>query len=128
MTGEAVDLYHWQPDEHYDAVVASLYQMPVDPYEEPTAIARWTTGAATCSTTSSRLLPQLLAEGGGRSSCSSRSSASSARRALLEAGGFTAASSTSLLPVRPAVRRNGEQIARVEELSDAYHLRSATRT
>ena len=53
MTGEAVDLYHWQPSEQFEYVVASLYQMPVDPYEEPSGHGRWTTGAATCWTTSS---------------------------------------------------------------------------
>ena len=34
VSGEDVDLYQWTPDERYDLVVASLYQMPVDPYEE----------------------------------------------------------------------------------------------
>ena len=36
ITGEDVDLYHWDPTEQFDLIVASLYQMPVDPYEEPT--------------------------------------------------------------------------------------------
>ena len=36
LTGEAIDLYHWQPTERFDLIVASLYQMPVDPYEEAT--------------------------------------------------------------------------------------------
>ena len=36
ITGEAVNFYHWAPSERFDLVVASLYQMPVDPYEEPT--------------------------------------------------------------------------------------------
>ena len=35
MTGEAVDLYPWVPRDRYDLVVASLYQMPVDPYDQP---------------------------------------------------------------------------------------------
>ena len=39
------------PKERYDVVVASLYQMPVDPFEQPTPTGRSTTGAATCSTT-----------------------------------------------------------------------------
>ena len=34
--GEDVDLYEWEPEERFDVVVASLYQMPVDPFEEPT--------------------------------------------------------------------------------------------
>ena len=36
VTGNTIDLYHWVPGETFDLVVASLYQMPVDPYEEPT--------------------------------------------------------------------------------------------
>jgi S-methylmethionine-dependent homocysteine/selenocysteine methylase/SAM-dependent methyltransferase len=35
MTREAVDLYPWVPRDRYDLVVASLYQMPVDPYDQP---------------------------------------------------------------------------------------------
>ncbi|NIS31366.1 MAG: hypothetical protein GWN73_14105, partial [Actinobacteria bacterium] len=31
VTGEVVDLYTYHPSERYDVVVASLYQMPVDP-------------------------------------------------------------------------------------------------
>ena len=36
MTAVDVDLYEWEPDQRYDICVASLYQMPVDPFEEPT--------------------------------------------------------------------------------------------
>ena len=32
---EAIDLYQWHPEARFDLIVASLYQMPVDPYEEP---------------------------------------------------------------------------------------------
>ena len=35
VSGEDIDLYQWLPDERYDLIVASLFQMPVDPYEEP---------------------------------------------------------------------------------------------
>ena len=34
VSGERVDLYPWDPDERYDVVVASLYQMPNDPFEQ----------------------------------------------------------------------------------------------
>ena len=53
VTGATVDLYPWVPDERYDVVVASLYQMPVDPFEQPNSHRRSTFGAATWSTTSS---------------------------------------------------------------------------
>ncbi|TFG87329.1 MAG: methyltransferase domain-containing protein, partial [Gemmatimonadales bacterium] len=32
VTAEAVDLYHLMPDRRFDVLVASLYQMPVDPF------------------------------------------------------------------------------------------------
>ena len=35
VSGDDVDLYQWTTDDRYDLVVASLFQMPVDPYEEP---------------------------------------------------------------------------------------------
>ena len=37
VSGDDVDLYQWTSDERYDLVVASLFQMPVDPYEEPSS-------------------------------------------------------------------------------------------
>ena len=34
VTGAEVDLYTFEPDRRYELVVASLYQMPVDPFAE----------------------------------------------------------------------------------------------
>ena len=34
ITAAAVDLFPWVPEERYDVIVASLYQMPVDPFEQ----------------------------------------------------------------------------------------------
>ena len=34
VTAESVDLYPWVPEERYEVIVASLYQMPVDPLEQ----------------------------------------------------------------------------------------------
>ena len=51
VSGAAVDLYPWVPEERYEVIVASLYQMPVDPGEQVSTHRRSTTGAATCSTT-----------------------------------------------------------------------------
>ena len=36
----------WVPEERYDVIVASLYQMPVDPSSRCRPTGRWTTGAA----------------------------------------------------------------------------------
>jgi S-methylmethionine-dependent homocysteine/selenocysteine methylase/SAM-dependent methyltransferase len=37
LTAEVVDLYPWVPDVCYDVIVASLYQTPVDPFEQLTS-------------------------------------------------------------------------------------------
>ena len=34
ISAAAVDLFPWVPEERYDVIVASLYQMPVDPFEQ----------------------------------------------------------------------------------------------
>ncbi len=34
VSGAPVDLYPWVPEERYELIVASLYQMPVDPAEQ----------------------------------------------------------------------------------------------
>ena len=34
VSAAAQDLYPWVPEERYDVIVASLYQMPVDPFEQ----------------------------------------------------------------------------------------------
>ena len=52
VSGAEVDLYMVEPEERYDLVVASLYQMPVDPSSTPAATGRSITGAETSSTTS----------------------------------------------------------------------------
>ena len=35
VSGDTVDLFQWEPHDRFDLIAASLYQMPVDPYEEP---------------------------------------------------------------------------------------------
>ena len=37
VSGEQVDLYPWDPEHRYDVVVASLYQMPNDPFQQLTS-------------------------------------------------------------------------------------------
>ena len=82
-----------------------------------------TTGDAVSSTTSSRSSPACSRTRGGRSSCSSRSSARQRTAELLEQAGLRRVSSTSR-SFRSArcSQANKEQIVRVEQLSDAFHL------
>jgi S-methylmethionine-dependent homocysteine/selenocysteine methylase len=123
MTGEAVDLYHWQPKERFEYVVASLYQMPVDPYEEPSGHRPLDYWGRNLLDHFIRLLPQLLAPDGVAylMQLSIVGQAETAR--LLEAGGFQSrVVDFSFFPFGPLFEQNGPQIARVEEQSDAYHL------
>ena len=123
MTGEAVDLYHWQPTEQFDYIVASLYQMPVDPYEEPSGHRPLDYWGRNLLDHFIRLLPQLLAPDGVAylMQLSIVGQAETAR--LLEAGGLQSRIvDFSFFPFGPVFEPNRPQIARVEGQSDAYHL------
>ncbi len=63
LTGETVDLYQWEPTEQFDLIVASLYQMPVDPYEEPSGHRPLDYWGRNLLDHFIRLLPRLLADG-----------------------------------------------------------------
>ena len=64
ITGEAIDLYPWVPKDRYDVVVASLYQMPVDPYEQPNSHRPLDFWGRNLLDHLFTLLPKLLAEDG----------------------------------------------------------------
>ena len=122
---ETVDLYPWVPEERYEVIVASLYQMPVDPFaqrvEPPPARLLGPQPARPPHRASS---PRRSRPRASPTSCSSRSSPRATRPTRLAAGGFVAqaSSTTRSSPSRPSRRRAAAQIGRVEELSDAYHL------
>jgi S-methylmethionine-dependent homocysteine/selenocysteine methylase/SAM-dependent methyltransferase len=123
LTGEAVDLYQWTPTERYDVVIASLYQMPVDPYEEPTGHRPLDYWGRNLLDHFISLLSRLLDEGGRAyvmqlSIVGQRRTEELFHRAGLEARVVD----FSFFPFGPLFSQNREQIRRVEELSDAYHL------
>lgn len=123
VTGATVDLYPWVPDERYDVVVASLYQMPVDPFEQPNShrpLDFWGRNMVDHLIT---LLPRLL-EPGGVAYVMQLSILGQLRTAgLLEQHGLAAGvvDFTSFY-FTPLFAQRKEQIRRVEELSDAYHV------
>jgi hypothetical protein len=118
-----VDLYPWDPEERYDVIVASLYQMPNDPFEQLAShrpLDYWGRSLLDHLLT---LLPSLLEPGG--SAYVMQLSILSQRETLrqLDRNGlrsrvvdFTCFEFSSLF------HEYDQQIARVEELSDAYHL------
>jgi methylase of polypeptide subunit release factors len=124
VTGEAVDLYPWVPRDRYDVVVASLYQMPVDPYDEPNThrpLDFWGRNLFDHLVT---LLPRLLSPD-GVAYLMQLSILGQARTAeLLARAGFTASVvDFAFFDFHALFAERKEQIERVEQLSDAYHLR-----
>ena len=123
VTGAELDLYMVEPDERYDVVVASLYQMPVDPFEQFTGHRPLDFWGRNLVDHLIGLLPRLLADGGFAlvmqlSILSQRQTAE-----LLERSGLRArVVETGFFPFTPLFEENREQIERVEQLSDAYHL------
>jgi release factor glutamine methyltransferase len=124
MTGEAVDLYPWVPRDRYDLVVASLYQMPVDPYDQPNThrpLDFWGRNLLDHLIT---LLPRLLTAT-GTAYLMQLSILGQARTAeLLARAGYTArVVDFAFFDFHQLFTERKTQIERVENLSDAYHLR-----
>ena len=126
VTGETVDLFHWEPESTYDLVVASLYQMPVDPYAEPTGHRPLDYWGRNLLDHLLRLLPRLLA-GDGKAYVMQLSIVGQAQteRLLAEGGLRARVADVAFFPFSPLFEENREQIERVEQLSDAHHLRFA---
>jgi hypothetical protein len=123
VTGEDVDLYEWEPAERFDLIVASLYQMPVDPYEEPTGHRPLDYWGRNLLDHFLVLLPALLEED-GRALVMQLSVVGQRRtEQLLEQAGLEArVVDFAFFPFGPVFEVNKPQIERVEQLSDAYHL------
>jgi S-methylmethionine-dependent homocysteine/selenocysteine methylase/SAM-dependent methyltransferase len=123
VTGEDIDLYHWEPTRRFDVVVASLYQMPVDPFEEPTGHRPLDYWGRNLIDHLVRLLPRLLSDDGVAYVMQLSIIGQAETESLLAQAGFTArVVDFSFFPFGPIFLQNKEQIARVEELSDAHHL------
>jgi S-methylmethionine-dependent homocysteine/selenocysteine methylase len=122
VTGAEVDLYTYEPDDRYDLVVSSLYQMPVDPFAQSTHRPPDFWGRNLFDHMLG-LLPRLLADG-GRAYVMQLSILSQLRTAeLVEANGLEArVVDVGFFPMSEVFRENAEQITRVEQLSDAWHL------
>ena len=123
MTGEAVDLYPWVPRDRYDLVVASLYQMPVDPYDQPNShrpLDFWGRNLLDHLIT---LLPRLLTAT-GTAYVMQLSILGQARTASCSRARATPPSVVdfAFFDFHQLFKERKSQIERVEDLSDAYHL------
>jgi S-methylmethionine-dependent homocysteine/selenocysteine methylase/SAM-dependent methyltransferase len=118
------DLYPWVPEERYDVIVASLFQMPVDPFEQVTShrpLDYWGRGLIDHLI---RLLPEALADDGTAYILQLSIIGERRTSQLLDRLGFDArVVDFGLFEFTDLFRDKHEQIARVEELSDAYHLK-----
>ena len=124
VSGQDVDLYQWTTEERYDLIVASLFQMPVDPYEEPSGhrpLDYW--GRNQLDHFISRL-PRLLTANGRALMMQLSIVGQVATSQRLAAEGLTArVVDFTFFPFGPLFAENKPQIERVEQISDAYHLK-----
>jgi S-methylmethionine-dependent homocysteine/selenocysteine methylase/SAM-dependent methyltransferase len=127
VSATAQDLYPWVPEERYDVIVASLYQTPVDPFEQVTTHRPLDYWGRNLLDHLIRLLPEALADDG--TAYVMQLSIIGQRRTaeLLERLGYQArVVDFSFFEFLDLFNAKREQIARVEEHSDAYHLRFGT--
>jgi S-methylmethionine-dependent homocysteine/selenocysteine methylase/SAM-dependent methyltransferase len=123
VTGDTADLFDWTPRETFDVVVASLYQLPVDPFSEATGHRPLDYWGRTVLDHFLRLLPDLLAERGTAYVMQLSVIGQAATERLVAAAGLQArVADFSFFPFGPLFVASADQIARVEELSDAYHI------
>jgi S-methylmethionine-dependent homocysteine/selenocysteine methylase/SAM-dependent methyltransferase len=118
------DLFPWVPEEKYDVIVASLYQTPVDPFEQVTTHRPLDYWGRNLLDHLIRQLPEALADDG--TAYMMQLSIIGQRRTadLLERLGYQArVVDFSFFEFSDLFSSKREQIARVEEHSDAYHLR-----
>ena len=123
VSGSVIDLYMLEPEQRYDVVVASVYQMPVDPFEQFTGHRPLDYWGRNLVDHLIRLLPRLLEEEGVAYVMQlSILSQLQTGEFLREAGLSARVVDFGFFPFTEAFERHRPQIERVEELSDAYHL------
>ncbi len=123
VTGAAVDLYPWVPEERYDVIVASLFQTPVDPYEQVTTHRPLDYWGRNLIDHLIAKLPDALA-GDGVAYVMQLSIIGQERTAeLLAAHGLGArVAAFGFFEFNALFEGRRDQIERVEARSDAYHL------
>ena len=118
------DLYPWVPEERYDLIVASLFQMPVDPFEQVTTHRPLDYWGRSLIDHLIRLLPEALADDGTAYILQLSIIGERRTTQLLDQLGYQArVVDFGFFEFTDLFREKHEQIARVEELSDAYHLK-----
>ena len=124
VTADAIDLYTYRPEERYDLIVASLYQMPVDPLGEIVGHRQADYWGRNLLDHLIKLLPQLLANK-GIAYVMQISILGQLRTAELfeEMGLVGRVIDYAFFYFSPVFYENADQIQLVEKLSDGYHLK-----
>ncbi len=123
VTGESVDLYPWIPEERYEVIVASLYQMPVDPLKQGVTHRPRDYWGRNLLDHLIRKLPEALAPGGVAYLLQLSILGQQRTAELLDELGFAArVADFGFFRFTEPFREQREQILRVEAFSDAYHL------
>jgi S-methylmethionine-dependent homocysteine/selenocysteine methylase/SAM-dependent methyltransferase len=123
VSAAAVDLYPWLPEERYDVIVASLYQMPVDPFEQVVTHRPLDYWGRNLIDHLIEMLPQALADDGVAYIMQLSIIGQERTAELLDKVGFQArVVDYTFFPFHDLFKEKQEQIERVEQLSDAYHL------
>jgi cyclopropane fatty-acyl-phospholipid synthase-like methyltransferase len=124
VTAASVDLYPWVPEERYDVIVASLYQTPVDPFQQVSTHRPVDYWGRNLLDHLIRMLPEALEEDGVAYVMQlSILSQQRTSELLAERGLEARVADFGFFPFSGHFREAGGQIDRVESLSDAHHLR-----
>jgi S-methylmethionine-dependent homocysteine/selenocysteine methylase/SAM-dependent methyltransferase len=128
VTAAAVDLYPWVPEERYDVIVASLYQTPVDPFEPVSTHRPLDYWGRNLIDRLIAMLPEALAAEGVLYLMQLSIIGQRRTSALLDRAGFASrVVDFGFFEFSDLFEDKEEQIHRVEQLSDAYHLRLGDR-
>ena len=128
VSAETTDLFPWVPEERYDVIVASLYQMPVDPFEQVSTHRPLDFWGRNLLDRLIALLPDALAADGVAYLMQLSIIGQERTAAQLEALGYRArVVDYAFFEFHELFEEVSEQIGRVEELSDAYHLKLGDR-
>jgi S-methylmethionine-dependent homocysteine/selenocysteine methylase/SAM-dependent methyltransferase len=123
VSATVTDLYTYISDQKYDVIIASLYQMPVDPLGDLSShrpVDFWGRNQVDHLIS---LLPDLLKDDGTAYVMQISILGQLRTAELLERAGLDSKLiDFSFFEFSPVFRQNLEQILRVEQLSDAYHL------
>jgi release factor glutamine methyltransferase len=128
VTATTVDLYPWVPQERYDVVVANLPQLPVDPLEVASSHRIADYWGRNLLDQLIGKLPDALDEDGVAYVVQLSTLSRARTTELLDAAGYEVrVTDHSLFGFDADHEARRAQVERVEELSDAYHLRLGAR-